>query len=61
MGNLFKDLTNKRDPEFNVDDVKEKDLDKNKKEESEKGLTSREIAEKMFNNQTRDDLITSLL
>lgn len=64
IGNLFKDLEKHREPEFNVDDVKEKDLD-NPKEESgeptEKGMSSKEIAEKMFGNQTQDSFIASLL
>ena len=66
MGNLFKDLNSKREPEFHVDDVKEKDLDNpqgqsGSKDDAEKGMTSREIAEKMFNNQSKNDFITSLL
>ncbi len=64
IGNLFKDLEKRRDPEFHVDDVKEKDLETHQgtgDDETEKGLTSREIAEKMFDNQSQDNLIRSLL
>lgn len=62
MGTLFKDLENHRDPEFHVDDVKEKDLsDNGSNEEKDKGLTSHEIAEKMFGNQSQDAFIRSLI
>lgn len=62
MSNLFKDLKDNRDPEFNVDGVKEKNLDNHQDDdETEKGLSSREIAEKMFGNQSQDDFIRSLL
>ena len=63
IGNLFKDLEKHRDPEFKVDEIKEKDLDdpQGTDDETEKGLTSREIAEKMFANQGQDELIRSLL
>lgn len=61
MGNLFKDLNNNREPEFHVDDVKEKDLNNEGEDDAEKGLTSREIAAKMFGNQSQDELIRSLL
>ena len=64
MGNLFKDLGKHRDPDFHVDDVKEKDLDNPQEEpggDSEKGMTSKEIAQKMFGDQTQDSFITSLL
>ena len=60
IGNLFKDLEKHREPEFKVDDIKEKDLDPQDTDEG-KGLTSREIAEKMFANQGQDELIRSLL
>lgn len=63
IGNLFKNLEKHRDPEFKVDEIKEKDLDdpQGTDDETEKGLTSREIAEKMFANQGQDELIRSLL
>ena len=63
LGGLFKDMGNNRDPTFKVDDVKEKDLDnqQGESEDTEKGLTSREIAEKMFGNQSQSQFITSLL
>lgn len=64
IGNLFKDLEKHREPEFNVDEVKEKDLDNPQNESgepTEKGLSSKEIAEKMFGNQTQDSFIASLL
>lgn len=62
MGTLFKDLENHRDPEFHVDDVNEKDLsDVGSNDEKDKGLTSYEIAEKMFGNQSQDAFIRSLI
>lgn len=64
IGNLFKDLEKHREPDFHVDDVKEKDLnnpDDDSGEDTEKGMTSRAIAEKMFGNQTQDSFIASLL
>lgn len=62
IGNLFKDLEKHREPDFKVDEVKEKDLDDPQdNNETEKGLTSREIAEKMFSNQSQDNIIRSLL
>ena len=62
ISNLFKDLEKHRDPEFKVDDVKEKDLDNPQDvDDTEKGMTSQEIAEKMFANQSQDNLIRSLL
>lgn len=64
IGNLFKDLEKHREPEFHVDDVKEKDLDDTKpegNENAEKGYSSYEIAEKMFGNQSQNDFIASLL
>lgn len=62
MSNLFKDLNNSRDPTFHVDDATEKDLEGTEgSDDSEKGLTSREIAEKMFAGQSQDNLIRSLL
>lgn len=63
ISNLFKDLEKHRDPEFKVDKIKETDLDPqgDDGDETEKGLTSREIAEKMFQNQSQDELIKSLL
>lgn len=60
VGILFKDLNNKREPQFHVDDVKEKELNP-KKEDAEKGLTSREIAEKMYGNQSQNEFIANLL
>ena len=64
MGKLFKNLNDNRDPTFNVDDVDTKDLDNPQDPEDTdagKGLSSKEIAEKMFGNQTQDDYIRSLL
>lgn len=63
MGKLFKNLNDNRDPEFNVDDVDTKNLEapQDDDEDAEKGLSSREIAEKMFGNQTQDSFIRSLL
>lgn len=62
MGNLFKDLENHRDPEFHVGDVKEKELpDNGTHNENDNGLTSREIAVKMFGNQTQDAFLRSLI
>ena len=61
MGKLFKDLNDKRDPEFHVDGVKEKELNREKDAETEKGYTSEEIAKKMFANQSKDDFLKSLL
>lgn len=62
ISNLFKDLEKHREPEFKVDDVKEKDLDNPQDvDDTEKGMTSQEIAEKMFANQSQDNLIRSLL
>ena len=62
MGKLFKDLNDKRDPEFHVDEVKEKDLEDNEDDEkAEKGFTSQEIAEKMFANQSQEEFLKSLL
>ena len=59
MGELFKDLNQRRDPNFKVDEVKEKDLEKNKPEET--GLTSKEIARQVFANQSAEDIVLSLL
>lgn len=59
MGDLFKDLNKRRDPEFQVDKVKEKDLEDTPEEN--KGLTSKEIAEKVFANQSAEDIVLSLL
>lgn len=61
LSGLFKDLNDKRDPSFEVDKIKETDLQDTDEETSEKGLTSQEIAEKMFANQSQDELIRSLL
>ena len=63
MTTLFKDLNKQRTPTFQVDNVKEKDLhdSDNETTPTEKGLTSHEIAEKMFQNQSQDELIRSLL
>lgn len=63
LGKLFKNLNDNRDPEFNVDDVDTKNLEapQDDDEDAEKGLSSREIAEKMFGNQTQDSFIRSLL
>lgn len=62
ISNLFKDLEKHREPKFKVDDVKENDLDNPQDvEDTEKGMTSQEIAEKMFANQSQDNLIRSLL
>ena len=64
MSNLFKDLEKNREPNFNVDNVKEKDLDNPQNpsgEPAEKGFSSREIAEKLCSNQTQDKFIASLL
>lgn len=61
MNNLFKDLQKSRSPEFHVDYVKEKDLEEGVTDEAEKGLTSKEIAEKMFQNQSQEEFIKSLL
>lgn len=62
MNALFKDLNNSRDPTFHVDDVAEKDLEGTEGyDDPEKGLTSIEIAEKMFAGQSQDNLIRSLL
>ena len=60
IGNLFKDLEKHREPKFKVDDIKEKDLDPQNVDE-DKGLTSREIAEKMFATHGQEELIRSLL
>lgn len=60
MGDLFKDLNQRRDPNFKVDEVKEKEFNEENKSE-EKGLTSKEIAAKVFASQSADDIILSLL
>lgn len=58
MGKLFKDLSNKRDPDFqyNEDTVKTQDNDSEKNQ-----FTSREAAEMLVAKQTKEDLIKSLL
>lgn len=65
ISNLFKDLEKHREPKFKVDDtVKEKYLDNESNNDdvnAEKGMTSQEIAEKMFQNQSQDNMIRSLL
>ena len=60
LGKLFKELGNNREPTFHADKVKEQDLDPDE-DETEKGLTSKEIAEKMFSGDSKDSLIRSLL
>lgn len=64
ISNLFKDLEKHREPKFKVDTVKEKDLDNESNNDDDvdaKGMTSQEIAEKMFQNQSQDNMIRSLL
>lgn len=63
LGKLFKNLEENRDPQFKVDAVKEQEVtdDDEKDDDQEKGLTSRELAEKMFDNQSQDSFIRSLL
>ena len=58
MGKLFKDLSDKRDPEFQYDEdtVKTQDNDSEKNQ-----FTSREAAEMLVAKQTKEDLIKSLL
>ena len=63
MSALFKDLNQTRDPTFHVDNAT-KDLENPQDttdETKEKGLSSREIAEAMFKNQSQDSFIASLL
>jgi len=60
MGKLFKELGERRDPKFHVDDVNEKDLSDGG-ESKEEGMTSKQIAERMFANQSQDEFIRSLL
>ena len=58
MGKLFKDLSDKRDPEFQYDE----DTVKTENNDSEKNqFTSREAAEMLVAKQTKEDLIKSLL
>ena len=59
MGKLFKELNENRDPKFHVDDVKEKDLQDEETEDG--GMTSKQIAEQMFANQSQDEFLRSLL
>ena len=64
MSKLFKDLTKNREPKFQVDDVKEKDINNddggvNPKEDN--GLTSKQLAEQIYKSQGTDALIKSLL
>ena len=64
VGKLFKDLNKSREPEFHVDNVTEQSVTGQQGgsgEDTEKGLTSREIAEKMFGNQSQSNFIASLL
>ena len=61
MNTLFKDLNNKREPSFNVDAINDKEMNKSDEVNEDTALTSRKIAEKMFANQSKDQLITSLL
>lgn len=59
MASLFKNLGESREPNFEVNKVKHEELDHEFKEEG--GLTSKQIAENMFRNQSQDDYIRSLL
>lgn len=59
MGKLFKELGDNRDPKFHVDDVTEKDLQD--EEPKDEGMTSKQIAEQMFANQSQDEFIRALL
>ena len=59
MGKLFKELGDNRNPKFHVDDVKEKDLQD--EEPKDEGMTSKQIAEQMFANQSQDEFIRALL
>ena len=61
MSNLFKDLNNTRQPSFKVDDINEKNLEDPQDNNKEKGMTSKEIAERIYNNQSQNDFIASLL
>ena len=63
ISNLFKNLEQSRSPEFNVDQINEQNVTtkNNESGDEDKTLTSREIAEKMFNNQSQNDFIASLL
>lgn len=61
MNTLFKNLNNKREPSFNVDAINDKEMNKSDEVNEDTTLTSRKIAEKMFANQSKEQLITSLL
>ena len=61
ISSLFKDLEHSRAPQFKVDDVDKTGLNKNEPVETSKGMTSREIAEKMFQGQSQENMIRSLL
>ena len=61
ISSLFKDLEQSRAPQFKVDDVDKTGLNKNEPVETSKGMTSREIAEKMFQGQSQENMIRSLL
>lgn len=59
MGKLFKDLSNKRDPDFQYnEDAVNTDNDNDSKKDQ---FTSREAAEMLVAKQTKEDLIKSLL
>lgn len=61
ISSLFKDLEQSRAPQFKVDNVDKTGLNKNEPVETSKGMTSREIAEKMFQGQSQENMIRSLL
>ena len=61
IGNLFKDLGNNRNPEFQFDQHKNLDNGNDETDEGNGALTSKQIAEDMFKNQSKADFIASLL
>lgn len=62
LGKLFKNLDATRDPEFQVDKAQDESSNEDdEEEEKEKGFSSKELAEKMFGNQSQDNFIRSLL
>lgn len=62
MDSLFKDLKENREPEFKVDkSINTEETGSNELNEDKEGLTSKQIAENLFKNQSQDEYIRSLL
>lgn len=62
MDSLFKDLKENREPEFKVDkSINTEETGSNELNEDKECLTSKQIAENLFKNQSQDEYIRSLL